>query len=163
MPSLDVVCRVDMQEVDNAVNNTRKAILNRFDFRGAKAEIDFDRKEKKLNFLAEDGTKMEAMREMFVSAANKRGLDLKTFKFGEKLPGPAGAVKREVVIREGLEMEVAKDIVKRIKGSGLKVQPSIQGEEIRVSGKKIDDLQAVIAMLRAAELEVPLQFVNMKS
>lgn len=163
MPSLDIVSRVDFQEIDNAVNNTRKAVATRFDFKNSKAEITLDKKEKKLHFLAEDGTKMEALREMFVTAAVKRNLNLKSFKFEDPEPALGGLVKREVKIREGLEMEAARDIAKRVKAMNLKVQPSIQGDEVRLSGKKIDDLRAVMATLDAADLEVPLQYVNMKS
>jgi cyclic-di-GMP-binding protein len=166
MPSFDIVSRVDMQEVDNAVNNTKKALAQRFDFRGARAELDFDKKEKTLKFLTEDNMKLEAMRETFITNAVRRGLDAKTFKFEDPLPGAAGNVKREAKIQEGLSQEIAKDIVKRIKASGLKVQASIQGEEVRITGKKIDDLQAVIALMKGeagADLGIPLQFVNMKS
>jgi cyclic-di-GMP-binding protein len=165
MPSFDIVSRVDMQEVDNAVNNTRKALQQRFDFRGARAELDFDRKEKKLKFLSEDNTKLEAMRETFITNAVRRGLDPKTFKFGDPQPAAAGNLKREATIQEGLSQDIAKDIVKRIKTSGLKVQASILGDEVRVTGKKIDDLQGVIALLKdaAEELGIPLQYVNMNS
>jgi cyclic-di-GMP-binding protein len=163
MPTFDIVSRVDFAEIDNAINNTKKAILNRFDFRGSTYELNFDKKEKKLYLQAEDAMKLEAIGEMFRSAAVKRGLELKAFDWQETLPGPAGSVKRDVKIRQGLETEKAKEIVKLIKESKLKVQASIQGEEIRVTGKQIDDLQAVIQMLRSAELSVPLQFVNMKS
>jgi len=163
MPSFDVVSRVDMAEVENALNNTRKAILQRFDFKGAKAELTFDQKEKKIHVVAEDGGKMEAIKEMFWSAASKRGLAFKAFKYEDALPGAGGTVKRDITVREGLEMDLAKSIVKLVKETGLKVQASIQGDEIRVTAKKIDDLQAVMAMLRGADVEAPLQFVNMKS
>lgn len=166
MPSFDIVSRVEMQEVDNAINNTKKALQQRFDFRGARMELEFDRKEKKLKFLTEDNTKLEAMREAFITSAVRRGLDPKTFKFEEPEPGAAGNLKREARIQEGLSQEIAKDIVKRIKASGMKVQASILGDEVRVTGKKIDDLQAVIAMMKGEveeELGLPLQFVNMKS
>jgi cyclic-di-GMP-binding protein len=164
MPSFDIVSRVEMQEVDNAVNNTKRALAQRFDFRGARADLELDRKEKKLKFLTEDNMKMEAMRETFVQNAVRRGLDPKTFKFEDSEPGAAGNVKREVKIQEGLSQDIARAIVKRIKGSGLKVQASILGDEVRVTGKKIDDLQSVMSMLKEAEdMEIPLQFVNMKS
>jgi cyclic-di-GMP-binding protein len=166
MPSFDIVSRVDMQEVDNAVNNTKKALAQRFDFRGARADLDLDKKEKTLKFVTEDNMKMEAMRETFVSNAVRRGLDAKTFKFEDPEPGAAGTIKREAKIQEGLAQDIAKDIVKRIKATGLKVQASIQGEEVRVTAKKIDDLQAVITLMRgevSEELGIPLQYVNMKS
>lgn len=162
MPSFDLVSRVEFQELENALNNTRKALSQRFDFRGAVYELELDRKEKKLRISAEDNMKMEAIRETLKQHAHRRGLDLKVFKFGEPQPGAGGRPKQEITLQDGLAQDVAKDVVKRIKASGLKVQASIQGEEVRVTGKKIDDLQEVIALLKGAELPVPLQFVNMK-
>ncbi len=161
MPSLDVVSKINFAELDNAINNTKKAIAQRFDFKNSPVEITVDRKEKKLHVNAEDKTKQEAVKEMFLSAAMKRGLAVKTFDFGECEVGAAGRLKRDVKLRDGLQQDQAKDIVKRIKATGLKVQASIQGEEVRVSGKKIDDLQAVMALLKNGELDLPLQFVNM--
>jgi uncharacterized protein YajQ (UPF0234 family) len=163
MPSFDVVSRVDMQEVDNAINNAKKEIATRYDFRNSKTEINFDRKEKKINVVAEDKMKMEAVREILLSKAVKRGIDLKSFEFGEPVPAAHAAFKREIKVKEGIEQDLAKKIVRIIKDSKLKVQASIQGEEVRVSGKQIDDLQSVMALLRGSSLEVPLQFVNMKS
>jgi cyclic-di-GMP-binding protein len=163
MPSFDIVSRMNYAELDNALNNTQKAIAQRFDFRGATAEITIDKKEKKMKVLTEDGTKLNGIREMFTSAANRRGIDLKSFEWGQPEAGLAGKTKCEVKIKDGLEQEKAKQISKMIKESGLKVQASIQGEELRVTGKKIDDLQEVIALLKASDVGVPLQFVNMKS
>jgi cyclic-di-GMP-binding protein len=163
MPSFDIVSRVDLQEIDNAINNAKKEIATRYDFRNSKTSIDFDRKEKKINIVADDKMKMDAVREILQSKAVKRNIDLKSFEFGEPQPTAHAALKREVKVKEGLEQDVAKKIVKMIKDAKLKVQASIQGEEVRVTGKQIDDLQSVMAMLRGAGLEVPLQFVNMKS
>jgi uncharacterized protein YajQ (UPF0234 family) len=163
MPSFDIVSRFNFAELDNAINNTRKAIAARFDFRGATAEIEVDRKEKKMKVVADDATKMRGIKEMFITAAMRRGLDAKAFDWGETEDGLAGKVKAAVKIRDGIEQDTAKQIVKMIKESKLKVQASIQGEELRVNGKQIDDLQAVMKLLNAAELPVPLQFVNMKS
>lgn len=162
MPSFDIVSRVNFAELDNAINNTHKAIAHRFDFRGATAELTVDRKEKKLKIVSEDGTKVRGVREMFESAAVKRGLTLKTFAWGEPEPTAAGKLKCEAKIQDGIEVDTAKSIVKMIKETGLKVQASIQGEEVRVTGKKIDDLQSVIRFLNGAGLSIPLQFVNMK-
>jgi uncharacterized protein YajQ (UPF0234 family) len=163
MPSFDIVSRVNFAELDNAVNNALKAVATRFDFRGATAEVTVDKKEKKLKLLADDGTKMKGLREMFESAAHRRGLDLKTFKWSEPEAALAGKLKCEAKIQDGIEQEIAKQIVRIIKDSKLKVQASIQGEEVRVTGKQIDDLQAVIKLLGASGLAVPLQYVNMKS
>ncbi len=163
MPSFDIVSRVELQEVDNAINNTLKALQQRYDFRGSKFEVTHDRKEKKIHILAEDKMKMEAIKETLQQNAVKRKIDLKTLKFEDEQPAAGSQVKRDVVIREGIEQEIAKKIVKLIKDSKIKVQASIQGEEVRVSGKSIDDLQTVIGMVKGGDFDVPLQFVNMKS
>ena len=163
MPSFDIVSRVNFAELDNALNNTQKAVATRFDFRGVTAEITLDKKEKKLKFVADDSGKLKGLREMFETAVVKRGIPLKTFSWGEVEHAQAGKAKAEVKIQDGIEQEKAKQIVKMIKDQGLKVQASIQGEELRVTGKKIDDLQAVIKMLDGSGVGVPLQYVNMKS
>ena len=139
MPSFDIVSRIDLQEVDNAVNNTLKQIATRFDFRNSKTSLTFDRKEKKLSAATDDKMKMQAVKEMFMNAAAKRKLDLKSFEFGEPLPALSGTVKSEIKIREGIDQDTAKKIVKMVKDAKIKVQASIQGDEVRVSGKKIDD------------------------
>lgn len=162
MPSFDAVSRINWAELDNALNNTKKAISTRFDFRGCAAEISVLQKDKKLHVFTEDRTKQNAIREMFESAAVKRGLSLKSFDWQEPEPGADGKMKRDVKIKEGLEQELAKQIVKLVKDSKLKVQASIQGEEVRVTGKQRDDLQAVMKLLTGAALPVPLQFVNFK-
>lgn len=162
MPSLDIVSRVDLQEIDNAVNNTLKEIATRYDFRGSKTSVAYDRKEKKITIGTEDQMKMDAVREMFLAKAAKRNLDMKSFEFGQPEPAAGATLRCVVKVSEGLEQDTSKQIVRIIKDSKLKVQASIQGEEVRVSGKQIDDLQAVMTLLRAQNLPVPLQFVNMK-
>jgi cyclic-di-GMP-binding protein len=163
MPSFDVVSRVNYAELDNAINNAKKAITARFDYRGVTAEITLDKKEKKLKFVSDDSTKLKGIREMFETAAQRRGIALKTFSWGEPEPALAGKMKWEVKIQDGIEQEKAKSMVKLIKETKMKVQASIQGDELRVSGKQIDDLQAVMKLLDGAGLDVPLQYVNMKS
>lgn len=163
MPSFDIVSRVNYAELDNAINNTHKAIAARFDFRGVAVEIALDRKEKKLKFVADDEGKLKGVREMFETAVVKRGITLKTFSWGEYEHAMAGKAKCEVKLNDGIEQDKAKSLVRLIKESGLKVQASIQGDELRVNGKKIDDLQAVIRLLNASDLGIPLQYVNMKS
>lgn len=162
MPSFDIVSRFNYTELDNAVNNTLKAIAARFDFRGVTAELTVDRKEKTLKLLTDDDGKMRGIREMFLTAASKRGLPGKSFNWGEPEPALAGKSKCTVKLVDGLEQEIAKSIVKLVKESKLKVQASIQGEEVRVNGKQRDDLQAVMKLLNDAELSVPLQYVNFK-
>ncbi|MGQ0628906.1 MAG: YajQ family cyclic di-GMP-binding protein [Phycisphaerales bacterium] len=160
-PSLDIVSRVDFAELDNAVNNTHKAVQQRFDYRGVRTEINVDQKEKKIQFIADEG-KLKGLLDMFLNSAAKRNISMKAFDMGEIGPGPAGTQKCEAKVRAGLEQETAKKIVKMIKDTGLKVQASIQGDEIRLSGKQIDDLRNVMTMLQKSDIEAPLQFVNMK-
>ena len=163
MPSFDIVSRLNFAELDNAVNNTLKAIATRFDYRGATAELTVDKKEKKLKVVSDDEGKVKGIKEMFHAAAVKRGLDVRSFEWGEIEPTAAGKSKAEVKLKDGISQEDAKKIVKLVKESKLKVTASIQDDEVRASGKKIDDLQAVIQMVRNADLNVPVQFVNMKS
>jgi len=162
MPSFDAVSQVDLQEVDNAVNNTKKELDNRYDFRGSKTVIEFNKKEKNIHISTEDTMKMQAITDILMGKAVKRNLDPRCLKFEDVQPGAVGTVKRDIKIREGIEKEMAQKIVKLIKETKLKVQPAIQDDQVRVTGKSIDDLQTVIQMLKAKELEIPLQFVNMK-
>lgn len=164
MPSFDIVSRVDMQEIDNAVNNALKEIGTRYDFRGSDTEVTLDKKEKVIRAVTADTMKMEAIRDILISKAVKRQLDPRILDWGEVVPGGKSNVKREIKIREGIEKELAQKIVKKIKESKLKVQAAIQGDELRVTGKQIDDLQSVIQLLKADEsIPVPLQYINMKS
>jgi uncharacterized protein YajQ (UPF0234 family) len=163
MPSIDVVSRINFAELDNAINNTLKAVAARFDFRNSPVEITVDRKEKKIKMTAADDGKMKGLQEMFTHAAIKRGLEMKSFDFSDIEQGRHGESKREIKLREGLTSENAKAISKLVKESKLKVQASIQGEEVRLTSKSIDEIRTVMAMLDKAGLEQPLQYVNMKS
>lgn len=168
MPSIDVVSRINFPELDNAINNTKKAIATRFDFRDSPVEISVNQKEKTISLHTADDGKMKAVREMFEQAAIKRGIDLKSFEWGEIEParhGALGNVKREVKLKDGLTSENAKLISKWVKESKIKVQASIQGDEVRLTGKQIDDIRSVMAALQggAAGVPQPLQFVNPKS
>ncbi len=162
MPSFDIVSRVELQNVDDAVNNARKEVSTRYDFRGATAEVTLDKKDKRIHLLAADEMKLKAMCEMLTTHAIRREIDPKALKFDEAEATSGGAVKCDVSIQEGLEREVAQKIVKIVKDAKLKVQAAIQGDEVRVSGKKIDDLQQIMQTLREQDLGVPLQFVNIQ-
>lgn len=162
MPFFDVVSRVDLQEVDNAVNITKKAILSRYDFRGSKTEIALDKKEKKICVTTEDDMKMRAVQETLIENLVRRKVDRKSLDFKENQMASGGMIQREIVIREGVDSDTARAIVKIIKERKFKVQAAIQENQVRVTGKKIDDLQEVIQMLRGAGLPIPLQFVNMQ-
>lgn len=165
MPSLDIVSKLNFAELDNAINNAKKAVMARFDFRGSHTEIEVvkeeSKKEQSIKLVADDESKMKGLREMFESACQKRGILPRSFEFGEVEPALAGKVKCAGKIRNGIPQDKAKEIVKQIKDTKLKVQASIQGDEIRLTGKQIDDLQSIMAMLQKS-VELPLQFVNMK-
>ena len=162
MPSFDVVNRTDLQLVDNAVNNANREISQRYDFKGSNSEITLDRKENKIDFVAADKMKMDAMREIFISNVLRQKLNTKTFDYGDPFEISGGALKREIKIQEGIEREIAQKIVKMVKDMKIKVQAAIQNDELRITGKKIDDLQSVMQMLKEQDLGIPLQFVNMR-
>jgi hypothetical protein len=163
MPSFDVVNKVEMQELDNAVNNVKKEVETRYDFRNTVTEIDLHRGDKRIHLVAGDEMKMRALQDMLQAHCIRRKVDPKCLEFKDIEPTSKGQVKRDVVIQEGIAKDVAQKIVKKIKDSKLKVQAAIQDDQVRVTGKKIDDLQEVIQLLRGEELGVPLQFVNMKA
>lgn len=163
MPSFDVVNKVDLQEVDNAINNAKKQIATRYDFRDSKTEITFDKSTKVIHVSTSDSMKMQAVEEMLNTQLVRRGLDPKTLDYKEEEPTSKGGVRKDCALIEGIDKEMGKKIVKLIKAEKLKVQAQIQDDQVRVTGKKIDDLQEVIAMLKGKNLEVPLQFINMKS
>lgn len=161
MPSFDIVSELDIQEVDNAVNQARKEVEGRYDFKGSKAEIQWDKKE--LTLLAEDDYKIEAMGGILQTKLHRRGIDIKAIKF-EKIEEAGGQMLRQkVTLVQGIDRDVAKDIIKLIKDSKLKVQPAIAEEKIKVSSKSIDDLQECISLVRGGNFPVPLQYNNMRS
>ena len=162
MPSFDIVSRIDLQEVDNAVNITTKTILTRYDFRGSKTEISLDKKEKKIQVTTEDDMKMRAIQDTLIENLVKRKVDRRCLDPKSTEPAAQGMIRREIAIKEGVDSDNARAIVKMIKEKKLKVQAAMQDGQVRVTGKKIDDLQEVIQMLREAKIEIPLQFVNMQ-
>jgi uncharacterized protein YajQ (UPF0234 family) len=163
MPSFDIVSRIDLQEVDNAVNITTKTIITRYDFRGSKTEIALDKKDKKIQVTTEDDMKLRAIQDTLIENLVKRKVDRRCLDAKTPEPAAHGMIKREIAIKEGVDSDNARNIVKMIKDKKLKVQAAIQDGQVRVTGKKIDDLQEVIQMLRGASLSIPLQFVNMQS
>jgi cyclic-di-GMP-binding protein len=163
MASFDIISRVDLQEIDNAVNITKKAILSRYDFRQSKTEITLDKKEKRVRVTTEDDMKMRAVQDALIENLARRKVDRKFLDPGENQMAARGMVQREIAIKEGVDSETARNIVKLIKDQKLKVQAAIQDNQVRVTGKKIDDLQTVIRMLREANIPIPLQFVNLQS
>lgn len=162
MPSVDIVNEVDLQEVDNAVNNTKREVSTRYDFRESNTEVEFNRKEKTISLQTSDDMKMQALHDMIIGNFVKRKVDPKCLEFGENEGSSSGQIRCKVSLEEGIAKETAQKIVKLIKSMKLKVQPAIQEDQVRVTGKKIDDLQEVMAMLRKEDLGIPLQFTNMK-
>jgi cyclic-di-GMP-binding protein len=156
--SFDVVSRVDKQELDNALNQTRKEIENRFDFKHSKTNIEND--EKKITLISDDELKMKNVVDILQSKAVRRGIDLKSFEFGAVEPAASGTVRQVVTLRSGIPKDKSKPLLERIKSLKLKVTAQYMEDQIRVSAKSKDDLQKVIASLKSMEFELPLQFVN---
>jgi uncharacterized protein YajQ (UPF0234 family) len=163
MPSFDIVSKVDHQTLDNAVNVTKKEIVNRFDFRDSPVQIELNKKDMKIDLEAESDMKLKQITDVLISRSIKQGLDPLAFDFSKE-PYPSGkTVKKEVPVKNGLQQEDAKKITKLIKDSGLKVQAQIMDDLVRVNAKKIDDLQAVIQLCKSAKLDLALQFTNMRN
>ena len=163
MPSFDIVSKVDAQALDNAVNVTTKEITNRFDFKGAHVAINLDKKEFKIQVETEDDMKMQQLVDVLINRAHKQGISPEAFDRSKEGYQSGKLWKKELLVRNGLKQEDAKKIVKMIKDAGLKVQASINDDIVRVTGKKIDDLQEVIQLCKTADLGVPLQYENMRS
>ncbi len=159
--SFDVVSEVNMQEVDNAVNQAKKEIGTRYDFRGSKSEISLEGDTIKI--LSDDEYKLNAVIDVLKGKMVKRGVAIKNLDYGKVEPASGATVRQVITIKKGISKEVAKDVVKLIKGMKLKVNASIQEDQVRVAGKDKDDLQAVIQMLKQQDLPVELQFVNFRS
>ncbi len=163
MPSVDVVSKVDLQALDNAINNVKRVISTRFDFKNVKSEITFDRKTKLIHIVTGDDWKIKAVTEMLVGQCSRLKLDPKCLDPKKIEPTSSGAVKVDILIKEGIPKETGRKIVKLIKGLKIKVQPAIQDDQVRLTGKKIDDLQKIMQLLREQDYNIPLQFTNMKN
>lgn len=163
MPSFDIVSKTDMQLLDNAVNVTRKEITNRFDFKDATVEIDLNKKDGIINITTTDDMRMRQLVDVLISRTMKQGIEATALDVSKEAYQSGKLVKKEVPVRNGLKQEDAKKIVKLIKDSGFKVQAQIMDDTVRVTGKKIDDLQQVIQLCKGAGLELPLQYQNMRS
>ncbi len=162
MPSFDIASKVDIQTLDNVVNTAKKEIVNRFDFKDSPVEINLNKKDYQLTLEVESDMKMKQVIDILIGRAVKQGIDPNAFDFSKDAYQSGKHVKKEVAVTNGLKQEDAKKIVKLIKDSGLKVQAQIMDDIVRVTGKKIDDLQSVIAACKQGNLNLPLQFINMK-
>jgi hypothetical protein len=163
MPSLDILSKVDIQMLDNAINVVKREIDTRYDLRGTNTTIELDKKALTIRLSTDDHMKLDSVLDVLLERSGKQKVDVRSYDLSEE-PVPSGkSLYRIIKVKQGIERETAKKIVKAIKDSGLKVQPQIMDDMIRVTGKKIDDLQEVMALCREQDFDVPLQFDNMKS
>ena len=160
MPSFDIVSKTDLAEVENAINGMRREIGQRFDFKGSKCSI--DRQDNVLTILADDEPKLRQMHELLKVYVTRRKLDAGALEFKPPEKASGNMLRQLVTVRQGVDQTLARRIVKEIKDGRLKVQVAIQGDELRVTGKKRDDLQAAIALVRGLKIEQPLQYVNFR-
>ncbi|WP_407428664.1 YajQ family cyclic di-GMP-binding protein [Arcticibacter sp.] len=163
MPSFDIVSKIDAQTLDNAINNAKKEILNRYDFNDSKSTVELDKKTNEITVVTENDMRLKAIIDSIISRMLKQGLDPNSLETGKEHYASGNMIRKEIKIKEGIDKETAKKIVKKIKDSGVKVQASIMDEQVRVQGKKIDDLQAVISLCRAEDFGQPLQYINMRN
>jgi cyclic-di-GMP-binding protein len=161
MPSFDIVSEVNFQEVDNAVNQAKKELSTRYDFRGSKSEIQYEKDEIKL--LGDDDYKLDALKNILETKLMKRGVSIRSLDYQKIEEASMGAKRQVAKLINGLSKEKAKEVVAAIKDTRLKVQPAINDNLVRVTSKSIDELQEAIAQLKAKDLGVPLQFKNMRS
>jgi cyclic-di-GMP-binding protein len=160
MPSFDIVSEVDKQEIDNALNQARKELVTRFDLKDAKTEIVLDKD--KIVLTADDANHLRGLREIVIGKLSKRGVDLRNVKQEEPALSSVGHARQEIKIQQGLEGEKAKEIILAIKGGGFKVQSQLQDRQIRITGKKRDELQAVIQFVRGRDFGVATSFKNFR-
>jgi cyclic-di-GMP-binding protein len=160
MPSFDIVSEVDKQEIDNALNQARKELAARFDFKGAIVEIVYEKD--KITLTAEDAARLRGLREIVVGKLSKRGVDLRNIEQIEPEISSVGHARQELKIQQGLEGNKAKEIIQAIKSQSFKVQSQLQDQQIRVTGKKKDDLQAVIQFVRSRDFGVATNFKNFR-
>ncbi|MBI3584256.1 MAG: YajQ family cyclic di-GMP-binding protein [Nitrospinae bacterium] len=158
--SFDIVSIVEIPEVINAINQAMMEIKQRFDFKGSKSDIKLEEKDKKIVLLSDDEYKLKSVIDILQTKLVKRGVSLKALKYDKVEPATGGTVRQVITLQQGIPVEKAKEIVKIIKDTKLKVQAQIQGEQVRVSGKNRDDLQSVISLLRGKDMGMDLQFVN---
>jgi uncharacterized protein YajQ (UPF0234 family) len=164
MPSFDAVSKIDMQELDNALNQAKKEIVSRFDFQGTSTELELAADKKTILIKANSDGRIQAASDVLLSKLSKRGVSLRSLDYGKIEPAKNGHVKQTVTLLQGIPIEKAKELVKTIKESKLKVQGSIQGDALRVSGKNKDDLQEAMKLLRSKQetLSIDLQFNNFR-
>ncbi|MBS1779907.1 MAG: YajQ family cyclic di-GMP-binding protein [Bacteroidetes bacterium] len=163
MPSFDIASKVDLQTLDNAVNIAKKEVENRYDFKGAHVSIELNKKDMVINLEVDSEMQLRQLEDILVTKSMRQGLEANAFDLTKQFAASGKYIRKAVPVKNGIDKDMSKKIVKLIKDSGLKVQAAIMDDIIRVTGKKIDDLQDVIQLCRSSNLDLPLQFVNMKS
>lgn len=163
MPSFDIASKVDLQTLDNAVNIAKKEIDNRFDFKGTHVTFELNKKDLTIAIEVESDMKLKQLEDVLLTKAMRQGIDAKSFDLSKEANPSGKYVRKTIAIKNGIDKDYAKKVVKLIKDSGLKVQAAIMDDIIRVTGKKIDDLQSVIQLCRTSDIDLPLQFINMKN
>ena len=160
MPSFDIVSDVDIAEAENAVQNVMREISTRYDFKGSKSTVEM--KDGVITIFADDDLKLRQLHEILQGNMQKRGIEPGSLDYQKQEPAAGQSVRQQVLLKQGIDKELSKKIVKAIKGEKFKVQAAIQGEELRVTGKKRDDLQSVISFVKAMKIEQPLQYKNFR-
>ena len=163
MPTFDIINKIDIQKLDNAINAATKELATRFDFHNSKSTIELDKKTLEIHVLTENDMRMKNIEGMIIGRMIKQGLDPQSLDSGKELYASGNMVKKDIKVKQGIDKDTARKLVKIIKDSGKKVQPSIMDEQVRVSGKKIDDLQEIISILEKSQVGIPLQFENFRS
>jgi uncharacterized protein YajQ (UPF0234 family) len=161
MPSFDIVVKADLQELDNAINQAQKELQTRYDFKGSKSKIDWDKKVE-ITLLADDDFKLKALTDILQSKMVKRGISIKNLTYGKIESAFEGTVRQKITVQQGIPTEKAKELIKIIKDQKMKVQSQIQDEQVRVTGKKRDDLQEVMGLVRKTDLGLDFTFENMR-
>jgi uncharacterized protein YajQ (UPF0234 family) len=163
MPSFDIASKVDLQTLDNAVNIAKKEIDNRFDFKGTHVNFELNKKEMTISIEVESDMKLQQLEDVLLTRAMRQGIEANSFDMSKEHSANGKYIRKTIAIKNGIDKDYAKKIVKIIKDSGLKVQAAIMDDVIRVTAKKIDDLQDVIQLCRTSNIDLPLQFINMKA
>lgn len=163
MPSFDIASKVDLQTLDNAINVAKKEIDNRYDFKGSHVTMELNKKDMVINLEVESDMQLKQVEDILLTKSMRQGLESNAFDLSKEYTGSGKFIRKTVPVKNGIDKDMAKKIVKLIKDSGLKVHPAIMDDIIRVTAKKIDDLQDVIQLCKNSALDIPLQFTNMKS
>ena len=163
MPSFDIVSKVDLQTLDNAVNIVLKEIATRYDFKGSHVQVELNKKDMVINVEVDSDMQLKQVEDIIVTKAMRQGLEANSFDMSKEHSASGKHIRKAIKVKNGIDKDMAKKIVKLIKDSGLKVQAQIMDDLVRVTSKKIDDLQEVIQLCKNANLEIPLQYINMRS